>query len=185
MLRILFATLLLVAAASAIQAQDRYLCRNGHVWFHSHTPFEDIEAHNNEAAGVITPATGEMAFQLLNKSFKFERALMEEHFNENYMESDTYPKSDFKGKIVNLNEVNFSKDGVYPAVAEGNLTVHGKAKTIRVNGTIEVKGSKIFVKAKFDAVPQDYGIEIPGAVRDKFAKSMEVNVDMAFDPYKK
>lgn len=181
--RILFALLFLLA--TAVQAQDKYLCKHGHIRFFSHTPMEDIEAHNTEAASVINTATGEVVYQVLIKSFTFKRALMEEHFNENYMESDMYPKSDFKGRIVNLKDVNFAKPGVYKAVIEGDLTIHNKKNHITQNGTIEVKDGKLLAKAKFSIVPQDYGIEIPATVRDKFAKAMDVTVDMVYEPYKK
>ena len=180
----LFAVILL-AAASGLHAQDKYLCKHGHIWFYSHTPMEDVEAHNNEAASVITASTGDIVYQVLIKSFKFKRALMEEHFNENYMESDMYPKSDFKGKIVNLKDINFAKPGVYKATVEGDLTIHGKKNRIKHDGTIEVKDGKLLVKAKFSVVPQDYGIEIPSAVRDKIAKSMAVTVDMVYEVYAK
>ncbi len=181
----IFLTILLVAAMAPLRGQDRYLCKNGHIWFYSETPLEVIEAHNYEAASVLTPATGDLVFQLLIKSFKFERALMEEHFNENYMESARYPKSDFKGKFVNLEEIDFSKNGVYKAVVEGKLTIHNKTNTVRQNGTVEVKGGTILVKAKFDLAPKDYDIDIPSAVRDKIAKSVAVTVDMAYERYKK
>ncbi|MBE0643216.1 MAG: YceI family protein [Bacteroidetes bacterium] len=181
----IYLTLLLFIVAAPMHGQDKYLCKNGHIWFYSETPLETIEAHNNEAASVLTPATGELVFQLLIKSFKFERALMEEHFNENYMESAKFPKSDFKGKLVNLTEIDFSKNGVYQAVVEGKLTIHNKTNTVRQKGTVEVKGNTILVKAKFDVVPGDYDIEIPSAVRDKIAKTVAVNVDMAYQPYKK
>jgi len=166
-------------------SQEKYLCKNGHIWFYSHTPLEDIEAHNNEAASFISPTTGDLAFQVLIKSFKFKRALMEEHFNENYMESSKYPKADFKGKITNLDSVNFLKAGVYKTAVLGNLTIHNKTNKTEQNGTIEVKEGKLYLKAKFKVIPRDYDIEIPGTVRDKIAKSMEVTVDMVYEPYKK
>jgi len=110
---------------------------------------------------------------------------MEEHFNENYMASAKYPKSDFKGKIVNLKDIDFSKDGTYDAVVEGKLTIRNKTNTVKQKGTINVKGSSITVKATFDVVPQDYGIEIPSVVRDKIAKTVAVTVDMDYQPYRK
>ena len=183
--RFLPLTILLLFAVLTAQAQERYLSKNGHIWFYSETPLETIEAHNNEVASILTPATGELVFQLLIKSFRFERALMEEHFNENYMESTKYPKSDFKGKIVNLKDVDFSKDGVYKATVAGKLTIHNRTNDGRQSGTITVKGDAVTVKADFDVAPQDYGIEIPSAVRDKIAKTVTVHVDMTYKPYRK
>lgn len=176
---------LLFIAVQSSPAQGKFVCKSGHIWFSSHTPLEDIEAHNNEAAGVINTATGDIAFQVLIKAFKFKRALMEEHFNENYMESSTFPKSDFKGRILNLDSVNFSRPGSYRTVVEGNLTIHNKTNKVRQTGTIEVKENTLRATATFDVAPQDYGIEIPGAVRDKIAKAMTVSVDMTYTPYTK
>ena len=167
------------------QAQ-KFLSKNGHIWFYSHTPMEDIEAHNNEVASYIDTKTGDVVFQLLVKSFKFKRALMEEHFNENYMQSEKFPKSDFKAKIANLSEVNFEKKGVYKTTVEGAMTIHGVTRTVKTQGTIEVTGANTLkVRTTFEVVPQDYGIEIPATVREKFANSMTVNVDATYDPYKK
>jgi len=94
----------------ALNAQ-KYMTKNGFIGFYSHTPMEDIKADNNQVIGVLDTSTGEMVFQALIKSFHFDRALMEEHFNENYMESDKIPKSVFKGKITNLASVDFTKPG--------------------------------------------------------------------------
>jgi hypothetical protein len=181
----LLLALLLLCGTATSHGQEKFVSKNGHIWFFSQTPLETIEAHNNQAASILTPSTGEMVFQLLIKSFKFERALMEEHFNENYMESAKYPKSDFKGKIVNLKDIDFSTDGSYKAEVEGKLTIRNKTNTVKQTGTVVVKGRRITVKAKFDVVPQDYGIEIPSVVRDKIAKTVAVSVDMEYQPYKK
>src|ERR1035437_9699574 len=96
----------------ALNAQ-KYMTKNGFIGFYSHTPMEDIKADNNQVVGALDISTGEMVFQALIKSFHFDRALMEEQFNENYMESDKFPKSVFKGKITNLSSVDFSKNGNY------------------------------------------------------------------------
>lgn len=177
--------LLLLGFAAGAPAQTKYLCKNGHIRFYSHSPLEDIEAHNNEAASLLNSGTGEIVFQLLIKSFKFKRALMEEHFNENYMESSRYPRSEFKGKILNLSAISFDKPGVYSAEVEGNLTIHNRTNKIRQEGTIEVRDGRLHLQSVFDAVPQDYGIEIPDLVRDKIGKKMQVTVDMAYDPLPK
>src|SRR4030042_6695880 len=100
---ILFLTLFFAANA------QKYMTKNGYIGFFSHTPLEDIKADNNQVASVLDISTGEIVFQVLIKSFHFEKTLMEEHFNENYMESDKFPKSTFTGKIINLSSVDFSK----------------------------------------------------------------------------
>jgi hypothetical protein len=90
---------------------QKFMTKNGYIGFYSHTPVEDIKADNNQVASVLDVSTGEIAFQVLIKSFQFEKALMQEHFNENYLESDKFPRSTFSGKITNISEVNFSKTG--------------------------------------------------------------------------
>ncbi|HTL07888.1 MAG TPA: YceI family protein, partial [Chitinophagaceae bacterium] len=118
---------------------------------------------------------------LLVKGFHFERALMEEHFNENYMESDKIPKASFKGKINNLPAVDLSKDGNYPVTAEGELTIHGITKQVRVAGNLLVKAGLPQLQAKFMVAPKDYNIKIPSLVADKIAASMNVTVDCRYE----
>jgi hypothetical protein len=143
---------------------------------------EDIKGDNNQVVGVLDISTGEMVFQALIKSFHFDRALMEEHFNENYMESDKIPKSVFKGKITNLASVDFTKNGTYNVTVDGDLTIHDVTNKISTKGTIEVVSGGINANSKFNIVPEDYKIVIPGVVRDKFDKSLEVTIAMKYTP---
>jgi hypothetical protein len=165
----------------ALNAQ-KYMTKNGFIGFYSHTPMEDIKADNNQVVGALDISTGEMVFQALIKSFHFDRALMEEHFNENYMESDKFPKSVFKGKITNLASVDLSKNGTYEVNVEGDLTIHDVTNKISTKGTVEVVSGGINANSKFKIVPEDYMIIIPGVVRDKFDKTMEVTVTMKYAP---
>jgi len=165
----------------AVNAQ-KFMTKNGYIGFYSHTPMEDIKADNNQVAGVLDITTGDMVFQVLIKSFHFERALMEEHFNENYMESDKIPKSSFKGKITNLSSVNFAKEGTYDVTVEGDLTIHDVTNKISTKGTIEVVSGGINANSKFNIVPEDYKITIPGVVREKIDKNLAVTVTMKFTP---
>jgi hypothetical protein len=165
----------------AVNAQ-KYMTKNGYIGFFSHTPMEDVKGDNNQVAGVLDISTGEMVFQALIKSFHFDRALMEEHFNENYMESDKFPKSSFKGKITNLSSVNFSKNGTYDVTVEGDLTIHDVTNKFSTKGTIEVVTGGINASSKFNIVPEDYKINIPGVVREKIAKNLEVTVTIKYTP---
>jgi len=177
----LFFLLLFLNLAFAINAQ-KYMTKNGYIGFFSHTTMEDIKGDNNQVAGVLDISTGEIVFQALIKSFHFDRALMEEHFNENYMESDKFPKTSFKGKITNLSSVNFSKNGTYDVTVEGDLTIHDVTNKISVNGTLEVVTGGINANSKFNIVPEDYKINIPGVVREKINKNLEVTVTMKYAP---
>jgi hypothetical protein len=161
---------------------QKYISKNGHIWFYSHTAMEDIKADNNEVASILDTGTGDIMFNMLIKSFKFEKALMEEHFNENYMQSATIPKATFKGKITNLSAVNFSKNGVYNVTIEGVMTIHGVAQSVTEKGTLEVKDGKITAKSEFNLKPKDYNIAIPDVVKDNIAESMKVNVEILYSP---
>jgi hypothetical protein len=169
----------LLTIAFAANSQ-KYMTKNGYLGFFSHTPMEDIKGDNNQVASVLDIATGEMVFQALIKSFHFDRALMEEHFNENYMESDKFPKSTFKGKILNLSSVNFSKTGTYDVTVEGDLTIRDTTRKINTKGTIEVLPGGINAISKFNISPEDYNISIPGVVREKINKNLEVTVTMKY-----
>jgi polyisoprenoid-binding protein YceI len=158
------------------------MTKNGYIGFYSHTPLEDIKADNNQVASVIDISTGELVFQVLIKSFRFEKALMEEHFNENYMESEKFPKASFRGKITDLTSVSFSKLGTYNVTVEGDLTIRDITNQITTTGTIEVVTGGINAGAKFNIVPEDYKINIPRVVRDNIAKIIEVTVTMKYAP---
>jgi len=165
----------------AVNAQ-KFMTKNGFISFYSHTPMEDIKADNNQVVGILDISTGEMVFQALIKSFHFDRALMEEHFNENYMESDKIPKSIFKGKITDLASVDFTKNGTYNVSVDGDLTIHDVTNRISAKGTIEVITGGINASSKFNIVPEDYKIIIPGVVKDKFDKSLQITVTMKYIP---
>jgi hypothetical protein len=165
----------------AVSAQ-KYMTKTGYIGFISNTPTEDIKGDNNQVAGILDILTGEMVFQTLIKSFRFDRALLEEHFNENYMESDKFPKSSFKGKITNLSSVSLLKNGTYDITVEGDLTIHDVTNKVTTKGTLEVLPGGINANSKFNIVPEDYKINIPGLVRDKISKNLEVTIAMKFSP---
>ena len=166
-----------------ISAQ-KFSSKNGFAGFYSHTPMEDVKADNNQVNSILDSSTGDIVFLLLNKSFHFDRALMEEHFNENYMESEKFPKSTFKGKITNLPEVNFAKQGVYNVSVSGEMNMHGVVKPFSTSGTLEITADGVVAKSKFNIKPEDFGIIIPSLVREKISNNMEVTVDIKYSPLK-
>ncbi|MFN3404705.1 MAG: YceI family protein [Cytophagaceae bacterium] len=161
---------------------QKFFTRTGKVSFKSETPIETIEAHNYQVTSLLNSENGEVVFAVLIKSFEFDKALMQEHFNENYMESSKYPKSEFKGKIIDLNKIKFDKEGSYQVQVEGELTMHGVTQKLSVPATIEVKGEKIFASAVLQIRLKDYNIK---GMKDKIAESVTVKVDLNYDPYKK
>lgn len=162
----------------------KYLTKNGKMSFFSSTGIEDITAENNKVSSVLDSKTGKIVIEVLIKSFRFKKPLMEEHFNENYMESTKYPKSKFDGKIDNLSAVNFSKDGTYKTTISGNLTIKDKTNPIKTDATITVKGGKLNGNTKFKIVLADYNITIPSVVKDKIKKEMEITADLDYEPMK-
>lgn len=177
---LLFSMLLLTGS---IMAQT-YTSKNAYARFFSTTPMENIEAINNQVNAAINTETGEVFFRVLIKSFKFEKALMQEHFNENYLESGKFPNAEFSGKITNLGDIDFKTDGEYAVTVKGKMTIHGVSREITEKGTIIVKDGKIQAKAVFQVKPDDYDIAIPGAVRNKIAETIEVSIDATLAPKK-
>jgi hypothetical protein len=156
-----------------------YSTRSGFVGFYSKTALEDIKAENNQAYAIIDPGKQNLAFQVLCKGFVFPKELMQEHFNENSIESDKYPKASFSGNYTG--EVKLNKDGVYRVIVKGNLSIHNTTKAIEAPATIEVKNGHLLAQAEFKVTPEDFNVKIPTLVRDKIDKEMtvKVNVDCA------
>jgi polyisoprenoid-binding protein YceI len=166
----------------AVQAQDKFMCRNANVYFNADGPTEKIEAKNGQGASVLDTKTGYMEFMVALKAFEFEKALMQEHFNENYVESDKFPKVVFKGTIQDFSKVNFKKDGVYPVQLKGKMTLHGVTNDMTADGTLEVKGGSVTGKSKFTIKCSDYKIEIPSLVKDKVNNVVTIQVTAPYKP---
>jgi polyisoprenoid-binding protein YceI len=166
----------LALAPLVLAAQDRYMTRTGHIDFHSATPLED-----DKVTSVFDATTGAIEFSMLIKAFTFKKALMQEHFNENYMESSKFPKASFKGTMKGVTAEQLAKAGTYPVTVEGTITIHGVERPIKADGTFTVDGKGgIRADSKFQVKPADHDIKIPGAVRDNIAESLEVTVRMDY-----
>lgn len=177
--------LLIFILASTQFFGQRFITKTGHVFFFSEAPLETIEAHNKQVNAALDTKTGDLVFKVLMKSFIFEKALMQEHFNENYVESDKFPNATFKGKVTNLEEINFSKAGKHAAEVEGTLTIHGEPQAAKAIGEFEVTDDFIRGTAKFPIQIRNYNIEIPGAVAGKISEEVEITVDIKLEEYKK
>lgn len=175
----IIAVLLIVTLSYVTGQAQKYMTKNGNIKFYSETPIETIQAENSQVNAAFDTQTGDLVFKVLIKSFQFPKALMQEHFNENYMESDKFPNATFKGKVTNMTSIDFTKEGTYEALLEGDLTLHNVTKKISEKGTFTVKpGDKIHGTSKFNVKPSDYEIKIPGAVVKNIAESIEVTVDI-------
>lgn len=173
---------LFVAAPGQSQAQTKFLTRTGRVTFFSKSVIEDIEAFNSATAGVIELSTGQAAFSIPIREFQFKRTLMQEHFNENYMESEKYPKATFSGKFTGADATTLATAGPHPVQVEGELTMHGVTQHVAVTGSLELKSGQLLAFALFTVAPADYHIEIPALVRDHIAKIVTVRVALSCDP---
>ncbi len=165
-------------------SQNTYITKKATIDFFSSTLVEDIKAINNQVVSFVKTETGEINFGVSIKSFVFENSLMQEHFNENYMESDKFPNAKFKGKITDLENIDFKKDGVYPVNISGEITIHGVTKKIETKGIFTVKGKKISTKAFIKIKPKDFKIEIPLLVREQIAKILDVSIIAEYEVYK-
>ncbi len=154
----------------------------GNISFFSKTPVEDIDAHSKTGLGVMNIEKLEMAFKVANPSFEFHNKLMQEHFNEKYMESEKYPFSQFSGKINEA--VDLTKDGEYKVTVTGKLTIHGVEKGRTISGVIVVKDGQINIKSDFKVLVKDHNIEIPKLVTAKIAEEITVSVDITLLPKK-
>jgi polyisoprenoid-binding protein YceI len=166
----------------AVQAQERYFTKNGLIDFFSSTPMEDIKADNDKVAAFLNTETGDLQFAVLMKSFEFKKALMQEHFNENYVESDKFPKASFKGKILDYSKSWLSEQGKKNVKVAGVLTIHGVSKDVAADGTLDIASGQVQAISKFIVKPEDYDITIPNAVRNNIATEIEVNVDVTLKP---
>ena len=167
-------------AITNINAQ-KYFTKTGEISFYSQTPIENIKAVSNTATTVYDSETGNIQWAVLIKSFAFEKSLMQEHFNENYMESSTFPKASFKGQITNLTNVNLQKDGSYSVDVEGELTIHGVTNVITAQALFLVAKGAIKATCSFKALVADYGIEIPSVVKENIAKEIEININAKYE----
>lgn len=168
-----------VVNAQTPSAQKVYATKTGQIFFNATGGAVAIAAVNNQVDSKFVDATGQIIFGVLVKGFKFENQLMEDHFNENYMESTQFPKADFKGYIKNIKEVNFNKDGTYPISIEGNLTIHGTAQKVSTNGTLQIAEGKPTITGEFSIKIKDYGIK--GLyIGEKIANEAKIKVNCKY-----
>lgn len=163
-------------------SQERYLTKSGAINFFSKTAMEDITADNNQVLSIVDAASGKMAISILMKSFLFKKALMQEHFNENYVESDKYPKATFKGDILNFDAVNETASMLK---VKGILTIHGVSKEIIIEANFTKTNDAILVVGEFLINLADFEVEIPAVVAKNIAKNIKVTFNFNHTPYKK
>jgi polyisoprenoid-binding protein YceI len=163
---------------------QKFMTKTGSVDFSATSSIEKIEGANKSTACLLDAQTGVVNLVIQVKSFVFEKQLMQEHFNENYMETETYPKATFRGTLNNIKSIDFTKDGEYPTTTNGKLSIHGVTKDVQVKGKVIVKGNKPTLQANFSVLLSDYNIQIPGPVKDKISKDARISLNCALEPMK-
>lgn len=172
-------TILLSLVISSIGAQEKYLTKKGTIKFEASVPsFEEVKAANNTVTAILNTTNGEIAALALMKGFRFKNALMEEHFNENYVESDDYPKATFKGKLEGFDKGNIQN--TYSIT--GTLTLHGVSKQISVEANVIKSEDGMTISANFITKPSDFDIKIPSIVSKKIAEEVQVSLDFQLSP---
>lgn len=165
-------------ASHSVLAQ-KFISEKNHVSFYSKAPMEDIEAHTYKAKSIFDTGTGEIVFSVPINTFQFRKSLMQEHFNEKYLESHKYPRATFKGKVVGFKNA----PGKQTATAEGSLEIHGVAKKVSVEGEIDVSSGQITIRSSFPVRVADYDIKIPKLVVANIAEVVDVKVEFIYVPY--
>ena len=183
-MKYLFPILAFLILAPGFATAQKYFTRNASVYFDAtakNSP-ERIEAKSKSGTLVLDLKSGAIESAVLVKGLLFERALMQEHFNENYMESDKYPKAKFKGKIADPSGINLKKDGEYTTKVTGTLSMHGKTKNVSYPVSFKVKGGKVTAKTTFVVTLSDYDISVPSMVADKVGRRAEVRINAEIKP---
>jgi hypothetical protein len=169
----------LLLAVTIAFGQSKYMTKSGSMSFEASQPsFEPIEATHSAVSALLNADTGELAVLALVRGFRFPLALMEEHFNENYIESHQYPKTSFKGSILNFDSNALSNQ---PRTVQltGELSMHGVTKLISVSATITKSDEQITLTSSFSVKTSDFGIKIPSLVRKQIDENVQVEVSLS------
>jgi len=172
-------SIILLAWMSIFQTgQGLYMCKNAEISIFSSAPIEDIAAKTSSGQSVYNAATGDLVFSVAINTFKFRKALMQEHFNSDYLESDKYPRATFKGKIQE--HPDLTKDGTYQITATGVLDVHNVKQNRTIPGTLTVSNGNVTMKSEFMVKCVDHHIDIPKLVFQNIAETIKVNVTATY-----
>ncbi len=177
------ASFLLMTVAVYGQTSEKLVSSKSNIKFFSTTPAEDIEANNTASVSTINKENGEVVFSVPMQGFEFEKSLMQKHFNsDKFLDTQTHPKAKLKGTIINLDQVDFSKDGSYSANLEGELTIKGVTKPVKEKGTVTVKGNMVKINSTFNVSLADYEITFAkGKPSSNIAKKVEITVQAEYE----
>lgn len=162
------------------RAQDIYICKNMEVKFFSSAPVENIEARTNQGFSVLSSRENRVYCKIPVRSFVFRKSLMQEHFNENYLESDRYPYAEFSGRVLAGSDI--SQKGDHPVILEGQLTIHGVSKQYKLQGLIHSSGNEMVAESRFTVRLADHHIRIPALLFHNIAEVVEVTIAARYSP---
>lgn len=166
-------------AVSFLANAQLFATKSGQIFFNATGGDVKIAAVNNQTDSKFVGTTGQIIFGVLIKGFKFENQLMEDHFNENYMESTQFPKADFKGYITNIKDVNFVKDGDYPIKVEGNLTIHGVTNKVNSDAVMQLRGGRPAIIGSIKINIKQFGIK-GSYIGDKIASEATIKLNCKY-----
>lgn len=177
-----FAILLIALFAFTAKSESQiYMADSCRVSFFSATSMEDIYAVNTLSKPIMSATTGDIQINISNRDFVFQSRLMGDHFNKDYMETDKYPHTTFKGKVNE--QIDYAKDGINQVTVTGTMDMHGVQKTITIPGTITIQNGTIFLLAKFNVKMVDYNINIPSILGDKLTDHVAVTLTATMKLY--
>jgi polyisoprenoid-binding protein YceI len=168
---------MLTLAACLSALGQKYKAEKGSASFFSKSAMEDIKAENARVTSLFNEATGDIAFSIPVKDFKFDQALMQEHFNEKYMETEKYPTSTFAGKLEGYKAGGATAQDV---TAKGKLTLHGVSQSVAIPGHVEKQGDKLVMQAVFPVKLADYKIEIPQLLWQNIAEQIDITIQTTY-----
>ena len=172
----------LISLSFVTDQSERYIERQGTVTFFSYTSVENIQAVNNQVYSFLEPATGEIAVQMLMKTFVFKKSLMQEHFNESYIESDLYPEANFEGEIIDFDP---NLEDEQTRIIKGEFQLRGISKPIEIKSKI-VKGDDTYtIEGELDVNINDYKIKVPSLLSPNIAKTIKVSFKFQYRPNEK
>jgi YceI-like domain len=175
-------TFLLIAFSTMLSAQI-YVGKTCSISFLSKTEVEDIAAINSITKPILNTQTGDLQIRISIRNFVFDKPLMQEHFNETYLESEKFPYAFFKGKINE--KIDYTKDGTHQVTVTGTFEIHGVTQTRTCSGTVTIKGKEISFSSKFKIKFADYKVEIPSLQKTVIPEETEVSIEATLEPYKK
>jgi len=182
--RFFLAVVVVATIAVNSSAQNIYKCTESNISFFAGTSVEDIDAVSTQASSFLNIETGEVAMSIPMNSFKFKESLMQEHFNENYVESEKYPKAEFSGKIENPTKVDWKQSSPVTVSVTGNLKIHGVSKPRTLTAQVTNRNGKLEVTSDFRIALEDHQIDRPRILWEKLAEEVDVKLKITYEVYK-